>query len=456
MQTWAKRGVQAALVTGGMLAVGTGVASAGETCPDHPTTPRGGSVIPPVLDELGDDTVPADRCFAGELFPEGPGTRYNAPLVEPRSSHAVTALTGTLDPVHDLLPAVENEMTREIPAFRDAQWITPPKTAPLHLAGWVADPAAARPLDTVPGMPPSGGARPVTPAEGFHRSLSWAGPIGEVIRGGANTLDKGAFRSGPVLDVPADLMIPHGEPAYVDGFGQTDGIVELWEDALSRGHGGLVTPDLADLTSPELPGFRSDMHTVPHDVLVDALSEVAAEPTPRADFVPLHVPGDHQEKANEVPDLGGLTLIELSKTPGTVQRSESPGFGAPLPGIGELNALGGGQTSGPSVSRITAALEDTAPRSVPQTFTNTPLQSDVAVKVMDTADAVLPPEQVVTQNPFRPTPAPRAAGVALPVLGGGVPDITAAQGQTLPMPGVTADGVRRTLEDADTVVLPRI
>ncbi|MEV0696453.1 hypothetical protein AB0I53_00830 [Saccharopolyspora sp. NPDC050389] len=454
MQTWAKRGVQAALVTGGMLAVGTGVASASQACPERPTPPLGESMLPPVLDELGDDAVPADRCFGGELFPENSGTRYNAPLVESRSSHSVTAIAGTLDPVRDLLPVVENELTQEMPALHD--WHIPAQTTPLHLAGWVADPAEARPLDLVPGLSPFDGGRPVTPAEGFHRSLSWAGPIGEVIQGGANTLDEGAFRTSALLDVPADLVIPHDDLVYFDGFSApAGGIVELWEGALSRDQGGLVTPDL-DLTTAELPGLRSDLRTVPHEVLAGALSAVAAEPTPRADLMPLQVPGEHQMQANEIPDLAGLPLLSVSRTPGTTQRSESPGVTAPLPALGELNAFSGGQTSVPQVSRISSALDGTAARSEQPVFTDAPLRSDVAVTLVDELAAAVPPEQVVTQNPFQPVPAPRTGGMALPVLDGGVPDITAVQGHTLPTPGLTSDSALRSLENADTVVFNRI
>lgn len=47
MQTWAKRGMQTALVTGGMLMLGVGIANAAEYCPARPTTPLGGSVTLP-------------------------------------------------------------------------------------------------------------------------------------------------------------------------------------------------------------------------------------------------------------------------------------------------------------------------------------------------------------------------------------------------------------------------
>ncbi len=49
MQTWAKRGFQTALVTGGLLMLGTGIASADEDVnPDKPASPLDGSVTVPV------------------------------------------------------------------------------------------------------------------------------------------------------------------------------------------------------------------------------------------------------------------------------------------------------------------------------------------------------------------------------------------------------------------------
>jgi hypothetical protein len=49
MQTWAKRGLQTALVTGGLLMLGTGIASADEDVnPDKPASPLDGSVTVPV------------------------------------------------------------------------------------------------------------------------------------------------------------------------------------------------------------------------------------------------------------------------------------------------------------------------------------------------------------------------------------------------------------------------
>jgi hypothetical protein len=49
MQTWAKRGIQTALVTGGLLMLGTGIASADEDVnPDRPAPPLDGSLVVPL------------------------------------------------------------------------------------------------------------------------------------------------------------------------------------------------------------------------------------------------------------------------------------------------------------------------------------------------------------------------------------------------------------------------
>lgn len=49
MQTWAKRGLQTALVTGGLLMLGTGIASADENVnPDAPASPLDLNVTAPI------------------------------------------------------------------------------------------------------------------------------------------------------------------------------------------------------------------------------------------------------------------------------------------------------------------------------------------------------------------------------------------------------------------------
>ncbi|RRO13713.1 hypothetical protein EIL87_22265 [Saccharopolyspora rhizosphaerae] len=369
MQTWAKRGVQTALVTGGMLAVGTGVASAGDACQQQRPMPLGESVYPPALD----DTAPLGRCLAGDLFTE----QHGSPVVGARSA----------------LDESANELTREIPALRFQE-------SPLKLAGWAADPSEATPLDL---RRSAHGPAPITPSEGFHRSLSWSAPIGDVVRDTATD-------GGPQT---AELVIPHDDLVYFDGFGQANGIMELYEGALASRQqapvesGGLLATDSVDLTDGDVGGLRSDLHTVPPLVLTAALAEPPAPAAAPVDFVPLDVPGERQAPVTEVPLLDGLSRVELSQVPGATGRS-GPGLSAPLPGFGELNALQNGQASAPTPSRITAALEDTV------------------------------------------LPAPTKVGPRTQL-----PAVADAPDVTLPMPAISPDLVHR-FDDAQTVVMNRI
>ncbi|GAA4865344.1 hypothetical protein [Saccharopolyspora cebuensis] len=426
MQTWAKRGVQAALVTGGMLAAGTGVASADGTCPhgpshpDHPTRPM--DAVPP----LPGGHEAARTCFTGELFPEAERGRHH--LATPRHAapaRPVTTMTGTIDPVRDLLPEVENELTREIPVLRDLD--APEPVDPMRLAGWVAEEAAPAPQPRVG-----------SPAAGFHRSLSWAGPIGEVIRGGAESLRTSAFPVGG-QHVAAGLVTPADDPAHAADFGST-GIVDLWQGALGR---GLLATEDVDLTETGLPEHRVDLVDVPRGLVGALLTAFGAEPVAaRQDFVPLAVPGEHQVAVDEVPTLQGLP--------------EGRGIEAPLPLVGELNGFSGGQTSLPVLNRITAALTGADARVA---FSADPMSAPVEVVLLDELAAGMPEGKQVTTNPFREpaAPAPAPGGMALPVIDA-VPVIEAVPTLTdetvrFDLTAVFAD--RGGAED-DTVVFARI
>lgn len=508
MQTWAKRGVQAALVTGGMIAAGTGVASASENCPDRPGSPLGGPMPRP--DMLNDGTPSrSGPCFAGELFPEAVGS-VPPPAVDASAQQSTTALSGTIDPVRDLLPAVQDALTREIPRITDEPryqqadpaagagragqarhaeqvWI-PPESAdasaaltqplprighPLELAGWFAD--SVRPGDSRAGsltpisghsnaalgiLPQNGtrgrhAAEPAlgSPAEGFHRSLSWSGPIGDVVRSSpatAASLPAGAAAT----DMAPALVVPSEDPAVFGGLAHPAGLVSPWENTLGAEQArqlptALLSPR-TDLTAGELGG-GSELRTIPQSLLSSVLSaDPVVRPASQQEFVPLQVPGELQEQVHELPDLSGPVLLEAPAT-ATARDGGAPGVEAPLPVLGELNALGGGETSLPGVDRITGALEDNrfsarpvgrSAESALHGFSSTPELTDVTVTVLDELAAAVPERLQVARNPFRPSPVARTApagGMALPVLGGGIPDITAAQDLTLPMPAIRED-----------------
>ncbi len=107
MQTWAKRGLQTALVTGGLLMLGTGIASADEDVnPDKPASPLDGSVTVPVhMDNnvlgtpFGQKAVPSvhkDVTVRGsDVTGALPGSAKLAPVTDP----VVAKATQTAAPV---------------------------------------------------------------------------------------------------------------------------------------------------------------------------------------------------------------------------------------------------------------------------------------------------------------------------------------------------------------------
>lgn len=447
MQTWAKRGVRAALVTGGVLAVGTTMAAtedanAARHSGDFPAgngAHRASSADQHRPLHSAEDTQPifpardAAVRMDGELFPahlrSGGDGRYRA-----------LVLTGRIDPVRDLLPAVEDAPTREIPALSEQGWLAS-RVPRMELAGWVADPATARPAPSAgrhsmePGAAPSRHALR-TPAEGFHRSLSWAGAIGEVVR------------EQPRAAAPAG-----------------EGLVSLWQQSQRQETqpqearrqevhrqapptAALLDAESVDLTSGVLAAPEYRLHTLPPSLLAVALDE-PAHAIGQRDSVSSQLPGEYLVAANEAPALQHPLVAEP-------RAAERPGVQAPLPPLGELNAFGADRVSAPAPERVGAAF-DRAMRTgdLPTTpllaarFTSDPLKLPVQVKPLDALDAVLAERDVVARNPF---PMPRAAPVemALPVLGGPLPSLV-VPGRGSPSPG-PAPG--RSIED--TVELQRI
>jgi hypothetical protein len=124
MQTWAKRGLQTALVTGGLLMLGTGIASADEDVnPDKPVSALDGSVAVPVhLDNnalgtpLGQHSVPTVHKDAtvrtadvtGAL-PSNKATSAADPVLNEARRTAVDAAAPATDKVRDALPSVTDD-----------------------------------------------------------------------------------------------------------------------------------------------------------------------------------------------------------------------------------------------------------------------------------------------------------------------------------------------------------
>jgi trimeric autotransporter adhesin len=231
MQTWAKRGLQTALVTGGLLMLGTGIASADEDVnPDRPASPIDGSIGVPVHLQnnavgtpLGSRTLP-DVHRDATIRPSDVTTALPTGKVTPVTDAAVTkakrTATGVAAPAVD---KVRDEATSGTSAARD-------QAAPLlDRAKHVTDRAASLPGGDKLANVPSIDDKVTAPALDAH---------GEPVSGN---------------QINADLVIPFdvsGNAIAVLGKAETTNESAQaygWDhDAETSGRGGFISGNVAD------------------------------------------------------------------------------------------------------------------------------------------------------------------------------------------------------------------
>src|SRR5688572_13081845 len=104
MQTWAKRGIQSAFVTGGLLMLGTGIASAQENVnPDAAPSPVDAGVSVPVLVDQNNLGTPVknlnvpkiDRTISTDRVTSAVPVRTAAPVAHPLIRQAAERVQGT-------------------------------------------------------------------------------------------------------------------------------------------------------------------------------------------------------------------------------------------------------------------------------------------------------------------------------------------------------------------------
>jgi hypothetical protein len=298
MQPWARRGVPAALATGGMLAMGTGVASTAGTSQGRVPQPT---------------RVPHDGDDAPSF-----GDFHDSDMTQPLFGRQ----SGLLD--------------RDIPGRHRRTGRTPQRMA---LAGWVIDTARAEDGDpTGADRRSSHGDEDIgTPSEGFYRSLSWTGAVGAV---------SGADR----LPSNRALVVPSDDPATVTGFDEPDSIEELWDGLLGGGAPtDMVLPDAIDLTVGSLADPPSVVYTVPRALVDSALSTMLAPQPPPREFIPLTIPGEFQQRANEVPhvNLDRLVMHRPGLEDKTVPLFGTAAGGTTRPASKIAAALGGAMSAPP-------------------------------------------------------------------------------------------------------------
>ncbi|MQA08513.1 MAG: hypothetical protein GEU98_08160 [Pseudonocardiaceae bacterium] len=203
MQTWAKRGIQTALVTGGLLMLGTGIASADENVnPDRPASPLDGSLNIPVH---------ADNNAIGT-----PGGQVDLPAVNKDIKVSPKEVT-------DKLPAPVKEATEPATGAADQ----------VGAAG--ADAASQVTEKAAPATEPVGSA-----TEQAGKQVEQASPqAGKAVRGAGEHLAK-ADKAGAAPtsnQISGDLVAP----------------IEISGNALALGGNAEVENDASQSTSTQTP-----------------------------------------------------------------------------------------------------------------------------------------------------------------------------------------------------------
>ena len=184
MQTWAKRGLQTALVTGGLLMLGTGIASADEDVnPDKPASPLDGSVTVPVhMDNnalgtpLGSKTLPSvhkDVTVRGSDVTGALPAAKVAPVTDP----VVAKATETAAPVVNKAQSAVAPLPQEgrdfaAPLADKAQPVTDKLTS-LPIAGDKLPAVPSLDKVSVPAVDKMGG----TPAQGNQINVDVVMPV---------------------------------------------------------------------------------------------------------------------------------------------------------------------------------------------------------------------------------------------------------------------------------------
>ncbi|MFI7677138.1 beta strand repeat-containing protein [Actinophytocola sp. NPDC049390] len=184
MQTWAKRGLQTALVTGGLLMLGTGIASADEDVnPDKPASPLDGSVTVPVhMDNnvlgtpFGQKAVPAvhrDITFRGSDITDAIPADRVASGTDPIVAKAAETAAPVVNKAQDAVaPLPRDGRDFAAPVVEKAKPVTG-KLESLPVVGDKLPPVSSLDKVSVPDVDRMGG----TPAQGNQANLDMVVPV---------------------------------------------------------------------------------------------------------------------------------------------------------------------------------------------------------------------------------------------------------------------------------------
>jgi hypothetical protein len=223
MQTWAKRGIQSAFVTGGLLMLGTGIASADENVnPDAAPSAVDGGVAVPVDVEQNVVGNPIDQHQLPEAHHEISGDRVSADVV-----------TGSHSPANPLVREAQQRY-RESGRLTRGNAASVAAAAPVQPTGNTLAVGAGADTGTSARQEAVPGGDVQTPDEegtlsGNIFSGQWAAPV-------QVTGDGVAVDSAAVVD---DSDAASGDQGHVDG-------VERWIDTNRTAVGDVPQPRFAD------------------------------------------------------------------------------------------------------------------------------------------------------------------------------------------------------------------
>jgi hypothetical protein len=356
MQTWARRSLQAALITGGSLMLGTGIASADEDVnPDRPASPLDPQVEFPV--RVHDDAIGAPA--GGQEFPRAGRDALAGGAVTTGTlvAKAAPVISRFQSVVASRVPGFGRTRSKSADPF-DGNKVTPHAIGPAEFAG------------------DAGGDTHVNATsaeEGVHHSLMWTDDAGDVLggnvvdldwalpmritaasdisstAGGNVTTDKVSAINGNVASVPAVWAArvfgnPVAGAGFVDAFGANDTLVD--DDH------GLIAGNLADAPTAALARLFGSM---PVDMTggVDSDSESSGNLSDNLIIRPVAVaPQEFGDAGSLVGNEAGVVRYDTGVISGDLfaapATAEAQVFGDAAPVGGYADAVAENNTTDPS------------------------------------------------------------------------------------------------------------
>ncbi|GGM66956.1 hypothetical protein GCM10012275_41780 [Longimycelium tulufanense] len=307
MHPWAKRGIHAALVTGGMLAVGSGVSHAAEYT-DRPSAPLGDAAVPIDTDDTAPRASGAARATWGDHRNNGIGFEHVQweILTEQSEPVVITGSAGTLSGTiselgldkHPSFPLRPTEVAAE-----DDTLVLTDLARRLAMADSAGPEAEVRVDAPTPAVTDEVGSGhlpvPATPDGLPDAGLDWPGQVGAVSEEAT-----GDDRAIGVLT----------EVVPIASAGPLKGAVPKAAAQPEPAPLAPAEPPPFALTPGGMVVFHIPAHVVDESMTWTDVATTAATERPEMEMVPLTIPGEQLPPPSALPDYPELTKLR-TETP---------------------------------------------------------------------------------------------------------------------------------------------